>query len=85
MKKKRVKRWVTKYALTQGIFLVAGEGYEDGGFFYKPTGPSQWSVYVGRNSNFATREEAVDAAKVMALKKIQSLEKQIAALREKEF
>lgn len=67
-----MKVWVTKYALTEGVFVIEANQsdfaptmiYTDRGYFHKP----HWHE---------TRDEAQARAAVMADKKMKSLWKQI--------
>lgn len=78
MSDKRIKAWVTKYALTDGIFVVDGK-VSDG-----------YLLYLGHESvltSFAydddwhrTKEAALARAEQMRMKKIAALRKQLAKL-----
>jgi len=90
MKKKIKKRWISKSALTLGVYPIytkpsysdsyVAECREDGsqlcvnGFFDKDG-----------KYDFATREEALEHAEVLRAKRIASLEKQIAKLKSLEI
>lgn len=78
-----MKAYISKYALTKGIFEVEAEecgditiyilqGYIIGGYFHG----------IGWHT---TRAEAIKRAEEMRLKKIESLKKQIAKLEKKRF
>lgn len=75
--KERFTAYITKYALTEGIFEAEGE--ESNGYFYYGKGgydrnqacPEDWH---------RTREEAVARAEDMRKRKIASLKKSIAKM-----
>ena len=82
-----MKVYITKYALTQGIFEVEGEvcggifgrmfDAEKNGYFHNhPYGIDEWH---------RTRASAVRTAEQMRQKKIASLEKQIEKLKKMKF
>lgn len=81
MEEKKIKVWIAKYALTQGIYeievidcgggMVKGEHYN---FFHREG--DQWH---------ATKESAIKKAEKMRLRKIASLEKQLINLRGHDF
>lgn len=56
--KKKVTIYVTKYALTTGIFKVQGEQSSDDSFFYKAD-RSIFSQYVRGNDVHLTEEAAL--------------------------
>jgi len=69
--------WVTKYALTQGIFKTEGENCVDINpdmFAYKTNG---YKNSAFKNEWFLTESEAISHAEEMRGKKIASLTKQI--------
>lgn len=77
------KVFITKYALTKGILEKEAEirdyGYE---IAYVKGGFSSYSL--GKEA-FRTREQAMERAEKMRLKKIASLKKQIEALEKMKF
>ena len=74
--------FITKYALTAGIQERDDLNVREDGFAYGK--PGFESFKVGRDC-FHTREEAATAAEAVRLKRIASLESQIAKLRELTF
>lgn len=80
-----MKLWVTKYALTKGIYRQEmedpGHALEDQECVYA-SGQGQGFCYG--SECFLDRDEAREMARSMARKKIASLEKQIVKLRELE-
>ena len=78
-----MKVWVSKYALTRGIFEVdAEERCSEGNIFVK----DKWclkSYHKGEWHN--TKEEAIKRAEKLKENKIKSLETQIQKLKEMKF
>lgn len=74
-----MKYWITKYALTQGIFeleaedrgdeMIKGKGYD----------------YFHAGEFFSDKENAIKKAELMREKKIKSVEKQLQKLKEMKF
>ena len=72
-----MKVWITKYALSQGIFAVEGDPVGDG--LFRPAG--EWHHYHGEGKEWhRTLESAVARAEEMRKAKIASLAKQIRKL-----
>jgi len=72
--------WVTKYALTQGIFKVEGEicvGIDPNMFSFK----RGYDMSVFKNEWFRTEAEALEHVEVMRAKKIASLNRNIDKLK----
>jgi hypothetical protein len=82
-----MKVWISKYALTEGIverddamfsrdidYVKSKESFTDGSFFYR----------IGVQAHLS-RESAIEAAEQMRLKKIKSLQKQLANLEAMKF
>jgi len=79
--------FVTKYALTQGVFECLAEIYKDTEskmIRYRIEG-SRFDQYVHGNDWHKDRESAVEKAELMRTKKIASLSKQIAKLQSIDF
>ncbi len=83
-----MKAFITKYALTQGILerdghvssddvLCISGNYSNGSFTF--------TTYYHKGEWFKTKEEAIVKAEEMRQKKIKSLEKQLAKLKEMQF
>lgn len=78
--------WVTKYALTKGLFQEEVEFSDDGTYVYCGTGYGRSIYYLGKTA-FETKDEAIQnvrqqiAAKRKslnnALKKLQKLESEL--------
>lgn len=82
-----MKAFITKYALTQGILEMEANRDGDliwvkGGFVGRDFFCSQ---YFHKGEWFLTKEEAIVKAEEMRQKKIKSLEKQLAKLKEMQF
>ena len=78
---KRATVWVTKYALTRGIFQVEVT-IENGGYAHE-TG-QQWTQYPP-GTWFLTEPGAADDAEARRTRKIESLRKQIVKLEKIRF
>lgn len=75
--------WITKYALTQGIFEQKAELCEEGMIEVKA---EHTTYYHGEGKDWhRTKESAVKRAEEMRQKKIASLKKQIERLEEMRF
>ena len=74
-----VKAYITKYALTNGIIEKDGIIVKDIYFEVKKYG------FFSKGDYFFTKEEAVEKAEQMRLKKIASLKKQILKLEKLTF
>ena len=78
-----MKAWITKYALTRGIYQEIGE-------LRSTCGPDYFSVIdkhqiFYKGDYFYSKEDAIKNAKEKRKKKITSLEKQIVKLGNLEF
>lgn len=81
-KKRKIRAWISKYALSKGIFeteVILTEG-ESGAY---RDGPS-WQWFYA-NTWHRTEAEARTKAEEMRLKKIASLENQLAKLKDLKF
>ena len=78
------KVYITKYALTQGIYeMEVHRMSEDGSSVY---GKAWNEAYHGNGKEWCrTKEEAIKRAEEMRIKKIESLEKQIKKLKGLKF
>jgi hypothetical protein len=76
--------YVTKYALSQGIFAIQAKSVE--GWKYAEQVEYDKSVYMRfflpRNDFAFTREKALEKAEVMRIKRIKSLKKSLKAMEE---
>ena len=80
------KVWVTKYALTQGIFSMEGKVSKDTPSVVAQVNVKYPFVFALKGVDWhETLEEAVDQAEKMRLKKIKSLQKQIKKLENIKF
>lgn len=75
-----MKYWITKYALSSGIFILKGGELIDAGYLHKMEPETHTQHFYGPREYHTTREAAVAKAKEMAKLKIKSLQKQIAKL-----
>lgn len=79
------KVFITKYALTKGILEKEAE-IRDYGYEYEIAYVKrEFSSYSLGKEAFRTREQAMERAEKMRLKKIASLKKQIEALEKMKF
>ena len=83
-----MKVWITKYALTQGIFEIEGEYWQNleklDMDVISPT--NQPGLYFGKDKEWSLiKEEAIITSNKMRLKKIESLKKQITKLENMRF
>lgn len=80
-KREVITAWITKYAMTKGIFSVQAEVCKDvcdEMIAYKES--SDWWIYAHRNEWHRTRGEAIARAEEMRKKKISALQKSIKKL-----
>lgn len=83
-KPKKVKVFITKYALTKGIFTAEVEIKEtDGRYFAVDQG--KWCIYYHKPDFHLTYKEAKARAEEMQRKKIASLKKQLARVQNLTF
>lgn len=80
-----MKVWITKYALTQGIFEVEGETTQTPGMFHAPKTEKSFARSFFKPEWHETKEEAIAQAKKMREAKLKSLEKQIAKIKAIQF
>jgi len=81
-----MKAWISKYALTQGIFCINAEICLDvNKKMIQETGKGIYPIYYHKPDWYETEQEAKDQAELMRKKKIASLEKQVAKLKEMKF
>lgn len=81
----KITAWVTKYALSTGIKIVSGRvchSITSEAFAYSTNG---FGAMAHGNDWHRTEAEAIARAEQMRLKKIASLEKQIAKLKKLSF
>jgi len=74
--KKTVTIYVTKYALTTGIFTAQGEQSSDDSFFFKSEG-SGFTNFARGNDVHLTEEAALARAEEMRIAKLKTLDKQM--------
>lgn len=81
-----MKIWITKYALTTGIFSVEAEDKltEYGAAAFKRS-PEHYTEFVSKNDFYYSLEHAKEHAEKMRIKKIKSLENQIKKISEIKF
>ena len=81
-----MKVWITKYALTEGIYSSEAEACSSPHIIViKGDGINEFDQYFRRGEWFESRSDACDAADDMPERKIKSLRKQIARLEELSF
>jgi hypothetical protein len=73
-----MRRYITKYALTQGIIELEGEYTEDGKYFHETGGSLR--ILIARDEAFERLDQAIGVAKTMAKNRIHQLRKQIERL-----
>ncbi len=78
------KIWVTKYALTKGIYPVVAH-IEDDGYAAHTHGLEPYPSYYAAGTWYLTKEEALEKAEEQRLKRIKSLKKQLAKLQKMEI
>jgi hypothetical protein len=81
----KMKVWVTKYALTTGLFEMTAEIIDRGPrhIYAKGKGPAGGSIFT--REWVKTREEAVTKAETMKEARIKSLKRTIIKLQAKKF
>ncbi len=72
-----VDRWISKYALTQGIYPIAGTISSQG--YFRVRSNSYYSIIPPRHYH-ESREEAVVVAEKMREKRLLALKRQISRL-----
>lgn len=80
-----MKAWITKYALTQGIYAKEGEIAENCPTMFVGKEKGRSDDYYHRPYWHLTEDEAIAHAKEMQKKKIASLKKSIAKIEKLEF
>lgn len=76
--------WLSKYALADGLKLVAMRKVDDK-YAFPAEGPFVWTCFrVGAEAHHS-KANAIAAAEAMRVKKIASLEKQLAKLKAMKF
>lgn len=81
-----IDAWITKHALTSGIYKARAELCRaDGMIMVKSSDPSHFDSYFHGKDWCRTEEEAIARAEQMRLKKISSLRASIAKLLSLEF
>ncbi len=79
------KIYVTKYALTTGIFSIDADVSEDGKMaLYKQSG-SRFTEFAHGNEFHLTKEGALSRAEEMRIRKLQSLDKKVKQLSAMKF
>lgn len=79
--------WITKYALTMGIYpleALDARSTRDTAWV-EGTGPNEYDQVFHKKEFYHSREDAVARAEELRVKKIKSLEKQIAKLKALKF
>lgn len=78
-----MKIYVTKYALSRGVFEAEAEVDENGFAVVRRSGWTGFDQYFhGEGRDWcSTKEQALEAAEKMRIKRIASLEKQVAKLK----
>lgn len=71
-----MKVYISKYALSVGVFEVDGELTREGGISYTPQDGGLRQYYYGSDWHH-TKEQAVAKAEDMRIRKLKSLDKQI--------
>lgn len=79
-----MKAWISKYALSKGVFTVDVEPTSEGGVSYKPLDGGARQYFFGSDWH-QTREQAVAKAEDMRRRKLESLKKQMGKLTELKF
>lgn len=79
------KVFITKYALTKGILEKEAEICDYGNGHIRAYVKGDFSSYSLGKVCFKTKEQAIEKAEKMRLKKIASLKKQIEALEKMKF
>lgn len=80
-----MKVWITKYALTEGIFCVDAKLTSQPSMVRYMPANGGMACYVHGNDWHTTAESAKQRAEEMRVKKLQSLEKQIASIKAMTF
>lgn len=80
-----MKVWITKYALTQGIYEVEGEVSVENNIFCVPRTEKTFATYYHKPHWHETKEEAVAQAEKMRVAKLKALEKQVAKIKALQF
>jgi len=78
--KKKIKAYVTKYALTQGIMVVESEMVEDSGETMIRFGNQSFPTYAHGNDWYLSEEAARARVEEMRQRKLAALRKQVVRL-----
>ncbi len=76
-----MKVWITKYALTRGLFEI--DAKVDGKYASGPDPAGNWKIFTREWTK--TREEAVKVAEQMKTRRIASLRRSMKKLEEMKF
>jgi hypothetical protein len=79
-----MKVYVTKYALTQGIFPIEANLIDDGKYAKQSTG-SSLGLFLRRGEYALTDDEAIRQAEELRCKKLASIEKQVSKINQLDF
>jgi hypothetical protein len=80
-----MKVWITKYALTKGIYAIEAKAFDDEPDLVKQTYPVIFWGFFHKPDWHESKGEAVTRAETMRQAKFQSLHKQIKKLEALEF
>lgn len=81
-----MKVWISKYALTQGIYEVEGEIAESySKMFCVPKSGKTFAMYFHKPDWYETKAEAIVRAEQMRANKLKALDKQIAKIKAMRF
>jgi len=80
-----MKVWISKYALTQGIFEMDAEQSENFPEMINRVGNHIETYHVEGRDWHLTKEDAIKKAEEMRLKKIESVKKQLSKLEKLKF
>lgn len=81
-----MKVWITKYALTQGIYETEGEiAKSNSDMFCTPKIMESYASYYFKPYWHETKEDAIAHAEKLRAAKIKSLEKQLAKIKTMQF
>lgn len=80
-----MKVWITKYAMTSGVFTAEGESIGQAMCAVRPKGHKGFTVYFHGNEWHTDEAKAIERFNQMKQKKIASLKKQLAKVEALEF
>lgn len=72
-----MKVWISKYALTVGIFSIEGDYTEDQTYFSEDPGEHRMRLFLHKNDVCQFLEEAMTRGEELREKRLASLRKQI--------